>query len=340
MNISKQRTILIVDDNINNIDIAVQLLRAYSFRILVANNGEKGLERAGLANPDLILLDIRMPGIDGIETCRRLKANPNTAEIPVIFMTAMADTENKVRGLEAGAVDYVTKPIEEAELLARVQTHLALSELRARLETEVQERTQALEEEIQAHEKARDEREMLLALLREQSESLHAMTLESWAEQEKSDLRTDKIAQRVQMLSTMTQQMDTLLDNAITLEDPIDAIKQRMQGISTVVGELIAELMPDTQDGVEAEDAGAEGTLGETSPANTATQDLPLLKLSTREYEVFQLIAQGKSNSEISDILAVTPSTVSTYRHRIIRKLGIPDPNALVKYAVEMQVKG
>src|SRR5436190_3439083 len=122
----RKRTLLIVDDNVTNLKVAVEHLKAYSYTILTSSNGEAGLERAQLTQPDLILLDIKMPGIDGVETCRRLKANPATNTIPVIFMTALGDSQDKVRGLEAGAVDYVTKPIEAAELLARGQTHLIL----------------------------------------------------------------------------------------------------------------------------------------------------------------------------------------------------------------------
>src|SRR5947209_6488689 len=100
----RPQTILIVDDDVTNLKVAVEHLRAYSYTILTASNGQAGLERARLAQPDLILLDIRMPGIDGLETCRRLRANPATAAIPVIFMTALSDTDQKVRGFEAGAV--------------------------------------------------------------------------------------------------------------------------------------------------------------------------------------------------------------------------------------------
>ena len=123
------KLILIIDDNVTNLKVAIEHLKTYGLEIIIARSGETGLERAAYAQPDLILLDVRMPGIDGFETCRRLKANENTKEIPVIFMTALTDISDKVRGFNSGAVDYVTKPLQVEELWARVNTHLTLGVL-------------------------------------------------------------------------------------------------------------------------------------------------------------------------------------------------------------------
>lgn len=140
--------ILVVDDNVTNLKLAIEYLQAYSFEILTARNGETALIRAQEARPDLILLDVQMPGLSGLETCRRLKANPQTAHIPVIFMTALSETEDKVRGLEAGGVDYITKPFQIEEVLARVRTHLSLEALRQKLRAQnaqLQEQNQELD---------------------------------------------------------------------------------------------------------------------------------------------------------------------------------------------------
>src|SRR5262245_25492493 len=129
-----QHVILIIDDNITNLKVAIEHLQTYNFDILTARSGEAGLARAHDAQPDLILLDVQMPpGIDGFETCRRLKANPHTADIPVIFMTALAETQDKVHSFEVGAVDYLAKPFDAAELLARVNTHLQMRTLQKQL---------------------------------------------------------------------------------------------------------------------------------------------------------------------------------------------------------------
>ena len=165
----RRQTLLIIDDNPNNLKVAVRHFQEYSFELLTARDGQTGLERARLAKPDLILLDVQMPGIDGYETCRRLKADPDTAPIPVIFMTVLSEPEDKVRGFESGGVDYVTKPFQVTELLARVRAHLQIRALQReledhneRLEERVAERTRSLQREMEQREAYQREREHLL----------------------------------------------------------------------------------------------------------------------------------------------------------------------------------
>ncbi|MDK9717579.1 MAG: response regulator [Trichlorobacter sp.] len=149
---NEQRSvILVVDDDANNLAVVRDCLVACKYTILVAEDGESAIKRAEYARPDLILLDVMMPGIDGYETCRRLKSVKSTHDIPVLFMTALAETGNKVKGLEAGAVDYITKPFQREELLARIAVHLhnrvltkRLQEAKELLETRVEERTAEL----------------------------------------------------------------------------------------------------------------------------------------------------------------------------------------------------
>ena len=125
--------ILAVDDNPNNLKVLFDLLDTHEFEVLTATSGEIALKRLEHVRPDMILLDVRMPGIDGFETCRRLKSGETTREIPVIFMTALTDTEDKVKGFEVGAVDYITKPFQTEEVLARVTTHLNMHQLQREL---------------------------------------------------------------------------------------------------------------------------------------------------------------------------------------------------------------
>lgn len=126
-------TILIVDDIPANLGTMVKTLESHGFRVVVAQDGEEGLQRAELVRPDLILLDVMMPCMDGFETCRLLKASASTRDIPVIFMTALAESDSKLAGFAAGGVDYLTKPFDVAEVLARVNTHLSLRAMQARL---------------------------------------------------------------------------------------------------------------------------------------------------------------------------------------------------------------
>jgi two-component system cell cycle sensor histidine kinase/response regulator CckA len=126
-------TILLVDDNPANLGVLTQLLTAHGWRVLVAQQGEIGLQIAQRGQPNLILLDVLLPGIDGFETCRRLKADARTVEIPVLFMTVRMEAEDKLKGFQTGAVDYITKPFQAEEVLARVTTHLRLRQLAHRL---------------------------------------------------------------------------------------------------------------------------------------------------------------------------------------------------------------
>ena len=140
-----QNLILVVDDNSNNLKVLTDVLREAGHRVLVANSGESALEKVQKVTPDLILLDVMMPGIDGFETCRRLKTSNETCNIPVIFATALSDSIDRVRGLSLGAVDYITKPIQQDEVLARVNVHLKLYNLTNELEQRVIERTAELQ---------------------------------------------------------------------------------------------------------------------------------------------------------------------------------------------------
>ncbi|MEG4029311.1 MULTISPECIES: EAL domain-containing protein [unclassified Microcoleus] len=144
-------TILVVDDVPANLAILADFLSEASFEILVAQDGESAIQKINYVIPDLILLDIMMPGIDGFETYKRLKVNPLWSQIPVIFITALSETDNVVKGLSLGAVDYIIKPFQKEEVLARIKTHLEVRNLTQTIET----KNQHLLQEIVEHAKAR-----------------------------------------------------------------------------------------------------------------------------------------------------------------------------------------
>ena len=138
-------TVLVVDDTPENIDILVGILGG-DYKVKVAIDGPKALALANKSAPDLILLDVMMPGMNGYEVCKRLKQDPLTSHIPVIFVTALADVADETQGFELGAVDYITKPVSAPVVKARVKTHLALYDQKRLLEEEVKSRTKELEE--------------------------------------------------------------------------------------------------------------------------------------------------------------------------------------------------
>jgi signal transduction histidine kinase len=158
--------ILLVDDNPTNLKVLSDALQGQGWKTLMATDGESAIEQAEYANPDLILLDVMMPEMDGFETCQRLKSTAVTKNIPVIFMTALSESANKVKGLELGAVDYITKPFQQEEVIARIKLHLKLFQLtqtleeqnillqskileQAKTEAELQKLTEELEQRVQ-----------------------------------------------------------------------------------------------------------------------------------------------------------------------------------------------
>jgi len=330
----RAKTVLIIDDTMANIMVAVEHLRAYSYELLTARDGETGLKRAELAIPDLILLDVEMPGLDGYETCRRLKANPVTAQIPVIFMTARTSVQDKVRGFEVGGVDFVTKPFEAQEMLARVQTHVELRALRIRLadekaalEDRVRERTEQLRLQLERAEEHRREREQLLELVRTQSDQLRGFTRDwlSSRDQRDGDLsRTlrDRVGERLTRAHTHVDQARRLIQSG-------------------------AESVPSTSDVLKHLDDAHELLLPAVAEAEEVSERLdqrddqrenPLLQLSTRELEVLQLMVRGNANKEIAFALGIARTTVSTYRMRIMEKLGVSDLPALVRIAAHFRL--
>ena len=303
-----KQTILIIDDNITNLKTAMTYLQDYSFDIIIARNGKTGLQRAQSENPDLILLDVQMPDLDGFETCRRLKANPETERIPVIFMTVASETSAKVRGLAVGAVDYITKPFEAAELLARVTTHLALYQLQERLESLVQERTEALQIEIEQRQQQQAEKEQLWQTIHQQNEQFRTLT-QLFVENQQTDTLVHALnqhfVQNLHLLHNLIHQAKA--DKTPTNDSP------HISQMETIV----AHMQTHTNTFIT--------TLNQEQEKRDTFLKNPLLQLSSREHEVMQLLAEGKSTKDIAHLLTIAPSTASTYRQRIMRKLGVSD---------------
>ncbi|RKZ78785.1 MAG: hypothetical protein DRR19_25900 [Candidatus Parabeggiatoa sp. nov. 1] len=131
--------ILIVEDDSFNRETLSYFLTKNNLKVSAVQSGEAALQAVQDERPHLILLDIMMPDMDGFETCRRLKANSKTQNIPVIFITALSDTVDKIKGFELGAVDFITKPFQQQEVLARIKTHLRLSHLQQQLQARTDE---------------------------------------------------------------------------------------------------------------------------------------------------------------------------------------------------------
>jgi two-component system sensor histidine kinase/response regulator len=197
---SSPPTILVVEDNVGNLRDLLVYLRDMHYNILVAQNGQSALEKIQYALPDLILLDIVMPGIDGFETCRQLKANEHTKDIPVIFMTPLSDIEDKIKGFEVGGVDYITLPVKYQEVVARVRTHLTLRRQQKQLqEVNVSKDTFF---SVVAHD------------LRGPLSSLQVLT--QVAEEKLETYTPDKLREVIGLQRTTIEHLSQLLENLLT----------------------------------------------------------------------------------------------------------------------------
>jgi len=194
--------ILAVDDNPTNLTLLVDYLERLGFEVSAAEDGESALELLDYITPDIILLDIMMPGMDGFETCRSLKAIPAVQDIPVIFMTALSETSDKVKGFEAGAVDYITKPIQHEELLARITTHLKIKQLQQQLQT----KNQQLEAEV-------DERKMLQEMLNEHGKHLEQRVVNRTRKLEAIANLSGRLNEMVEIESLLSELVNQLQDN-------------------------------------------------------------------------------------------------------------------------------
>jgi diguanylate cyclase (GGDEF)-like protein len=230
-------TVLIIDDTPANVRILVEYLEGRQVRVAVAQEGEEGLARAEFVQPDLILLDVMMPGMDGFETCRRLKAGTSTREIPVIFMTSLSETHDKLTGFAAGGVDYVTKPFHLDEVWARVTTHLALRSAQRRLA----EQNAQLQQEIAMRRRAE-------ADLQTANDALEARVAERTAELVRTNARLEqKIAEydQAQRRIDYMAHHDALtgLPNRLLLEDRINqTIAQARRHEDEMVAQLHIDL--------------------------------------------------------------------------------------------------
>jgi len=165
--------ILLVDDTPENLTLLIGLLKGEGYLIHAAPNGPRALATAQRIAPDVILLDIKMPGMDGFEVCERLKADERTRDIPVIFISALNEVVDKVKGFEVGGVDYITKPFQPEEVLTRVKTHLLLSRLRNHLEALVEERMAELQKASQEIQRLKDQLQAENIYLREEIKLEH-----------------------------------------------------------------------------------------------------------------------------------------------------------------------
>ncbi|KYF53110.1 hypothetical protein BE08_12115 [Sorangium cellulosum] len=206
--------VLIADDSSDNLEVLSSALISDGLDVAVACDGEEAVELAGKAQPDLILLDALMPGVSGFEACRQIKANPATQSIPVMFMTALAEAKFRIRGFHVGAVDYVIKPFEETELLARVHTQISLRRATRTLE----EKNRRLSEEIRERERAEEALAEAVQGLREANAQLsQELTQRERAEAARGALQDQIIAVQRERLLELAAPIIPILDGILVM---------------------------------------------------------------------------------------------------------------------------
>ncbi len=298
---SKKRDVaLIVDDSPETLRLLTDALDGAGMTVMVALDGAAAMRIVDQITPDIVLLDAVMPGLDGFETCRRLKRDAGLDHVPIIFMTGLAETEHIVRGLEAGGVDYVTKPIAVEEMLARIRVHLANARL------------------TQSARAALDVSGRYLLAVNSEGKIM-------WATPQAQKLLSDALSSGS--------------DDDVVLPDPIPQwLDQARKGKAGSKATIMAALPGNDQ--LRLQFMGRLGTnefllrLAKDSGTETPAEFSSELGLTTREGEVLSWLAKGKTNRDIAQILGLSPRTIDKHLEQIYSKLGVENRTAAAAIAV------
>ena len=290
--------VLIVDDVPDNLAVLHDALDAAGYTVLVATDGASAIQRATQADPDIVLLDAVMPGIDGFEVARRLKAGPETAHIPIIFMTGLTDTEHVLAAFEAGGVDYITKPIRAPEVLARMAAHM----LAARQARQARNALDAYGHATIALRIAGDSARLVWQT------PLARRWLPGYFDTAPDHVPPALLA----WLQPATSGRDVR---------PLSTARGARQLVATLQGRTV--------------DDDWLVVLREVSDAATVEATMLAFGLTLRESEVLYWVAKGKTNRDIGDILGSSPATVKKHLERVFDKLGVETRTAAAAVAMQ-----
>jgi DNA-binding NarL/FixJ family response regulator len=298
---SKKRDVaLVIDDSPETLRLLTDALDGAGMTVMVAMDGAAAMRIVEQITPDIVLLDAVMPGMDGFETCRRLKRDAGLSNVPVIFMTGLAETEHIVRGLEAGGVDYVTKPIVIEEMLARIRVHLANARL------------------TQSARAALDVSGRYLLAVSRQGKIM-------WATPQAQKLLSDKLAAAG-------------TDDELALPPPmLEWLEQAQKGKAGSKTTAMASFPDDEQ--LRLQYMGKLGPnefllrLAKDTSTNLPAEFSSELGLTTREGEVLSWLSKGKTNRDIAQILGLSPRTVDKHLEQIYAKLGVENRTAAAAIA-------
>lgn len=299
---SSSNVVLVVDDSLDSIHMLNDVLEDAKFTVLVALEGSQALTITRNIRPDIILLDAVMPHMDGFEACKRLKQNPQLADVPIIFMTGLSDTEHIVMGLGAGGVDYITKPIKADELIARMRVHLANARI------------------TQSARNALDSAGQFLLTLDKQGELL-------WATPQVFELLNSAGATtETRLKESVSQQLRDWLSHK-----PEPGRQLTLGGLAKPFNVEILSLMD-----------GKEFLLRlnkSHEPAEDVQTLKQQFSVTGREADVLLWIANGKTNREIGQILEMSPRTVNKHLEQIFKKLGVENRTSAAAIAIRCMSK-
>ena len=304
--------VLIVDDVPDNLAVLHDALDESGYTVLIATNGEQALQRARQAGPDIVLLDAMMPGIDGFEVARRLKADAATAHIPIVFMTGLTETEHLVAALEAGGVDYVTKPIKPKEVLARMNVHL------------------------QGARRARQE-------ARQAGQARNALDAFGYASftvrmPEGRLLWQTALARDLLMRYCATQAPVTPPAVLEWLQRHLpDAAQRQIEPPLLTIAQGATSLNLRLHQQTGQDEDGDEWLIIMREVSDTAVIEAMSLslKLTAREAEVLYWVVKGKTNKDIGEILGSSPATAKKHLERVYVKLGVETRTAAAGVAIK-----
>ena len=297
----KRDVALVVDDSPETLRLLTDALDGAGMTVMVAMDGAAAMRIVDQITPDIILLDAVMPGMDGFETCRRLKRDAGLSNVPVIFMTGLAETEHIVHGLEAGGVDYVTKPIVIEEMLARIRVHLANARM------------------TQSAQTALDVSGRFLIAVSNQGRIM-------WATPQAQKL--------------LSESLPTGPGDELVLPEPmLQWLDQAQSGQAAAKTAPLASFP--NNEALRLQYMGKLGPnefllrLAKDSTAGTAQEFSKDLGLTSREGEVLSWLSKGKTNRDIAQILGLSPRTVDKHLEQIYSKLGVENRTAAVTIAVK-----
>jgi len=296
----KRDVALVVDDSPETLRLLTDALDGAGMTVMVALDGAGAMRITDQITPDIVLLDAVMPGMDGFETCKRLKRDAGLSNVPIIFMTGLAETEHIVRGLEAGGVDYVTKPIVVEEMLARIRVHLANARM------------------TQSARAALDVSGRYLLAVGSQGNIL-------WATPQARKLLSASLAANAEDMIALPEPVPKWLERAQSGKTAAKIATVSIPGNEQLRLDYMGKLGPGEFLLRLATDAGAD------APAEFSSE----LGLTTREGEVLSWLSKGKTNRDIAQILGLSPRTVDKHLEQIYSKLGVENRTAAAAIAVK-----